>query len=128
MSRFANGARARALCDVCGFEYRLGELRRQVVKGVTTNVYACSNCWSPDHPQNHLGRYPVEDPQAIHDARVDTGYVVSGVMTDSSIGMGNRVIQWNWNPVGGSPYFDTVVVPNDVLVTTEAGDLTVETT
>jgi hypothetical protein len=69
--RFASNKRAVALCDVCGFQYKLRELRNVIVKGRDTNVKACPECWDPDHPQLHLGEYPVDDPQALRDPRPD---------------------------------------------------------
>lgn len=69
--RFASNKRAVAICDVCGFQYKLKELRKLIVKGRDTNVKACQECWDPDHPQLHLGEYPVDDPQALRDPRPD---------------------------------------------------------
>jgi len=73
--RFASGKRAIAECDICGFRYRLRQLRNLIIKGRDTNLKACPECWSPDHPQLKLGMYPVNDPQAIRDPRPDfAGY------------------------------------------------------
>jgi len=69
--RFASNKRAVAICDVCGFHYKLKELRNLIVKGRDTNVKACQECWDPDHPQLHLGEYPVDDPQDLRDPRPD---------------------------------------------------------
>lgn len=74
-NRFASGKKAIAECDVCGFRYKLRQLKNVIVKGRDTNVKACSTCWDPDHPQLHLGEFPVSDPQAIQNPRPDfTGY------------------------------------------------------
>lgn len=70
--RFASGQKANAICDVCGFEVKLRELRSLTIRGVDTNIKACQECWNPDHPQNELGRYPVDDPQAIRNPRGDS--------------------------------------------------------
>ena len=60
---------------MCGFRYRLRELQPLIIKGKNTNILACTECWNPDHPQLHLGEYPVSDPQAIRNPRPDfTGY------------------------------------------------------
>ena len=73
--RFASGQKAIAECDVCGFQYRLRELRPLVVKMVVTEIRACPECWNPDQPQLMLGMFPVSDPQAIRNPRPDfTGY------------------------------------------------------
>lgn len=74
-TRFASDRIAIAECDICGFRYKLRELRNLIVKGRDTNVKACRECWSPDHPQLHLGEFPVYDPQAIRNPRPDfAGY------------------------------------------------------
>ena len=66
-ARFASNKRAIAYCDVCGFQYKLKDLKGLVVKGVNTNIKACTECWNPDHPQLKLGEFPVDDPQALRD-------------------------------------------------------------
>jgi hypothetical protein len=74
-NRFASTKIAIAECDVCGFRYKLRELRNVIVKGRDTNVKACHECWDPDHPQLKLGEFPVDDPQAIRNPRPDfAGY------------------------------------------------------
>lgn len=73
--RFASGKIAISECDVCGFRYKLRELQALIIKGKNTNIMACPECWNPDHPQLHLGEFPVSDPQAIRNPRPDfTGY------------------------------------------------------
>ena len=47
-NRFASNKIAIAECDVCGFQYKLRELRNLVVKGRDTNLKACIECWDPD--------------------------------------------------------------------------------
>ena len=114
--RFASGNKALGECDICGFRYKLKELRNIITKGRNTNIKACRECWSGDHPQNKLGEFPVNDPQAIRDPRPDfAGY-------DSS-----RNIQWGWNPVGdaGNIYGLTV---NNLEITVAVGDVTVTIT
>jgi hypothetical protein len=74
-SRFASARIAIAECDICGFRYKLKELRSLIVKGKDTNIKACFECWNPDHPQLHLGEQPIYDPQAVRNPRPDfTGY------------------------------------------------------
>ena len=117
--RFASARKAIALCDVCGFEYRLKELRNLVAKGRDTNIKACPECWNPDQPQNKLGEYPVDDPQAIRDPRVDTSLGVAGPYS-------SRGIQWGWSPVGGG--FDPYnLTPNALIMTGGIGQVTVIT-
>jgi hypothetical protein len=93
--RFATGKKAIAECDICGFQYKLNTLRKLVINDDETNIKACTECWNADHPQNKLGKYPVDDPQAIRDPRPDfAGYeesrsmkvVVTGVTISASVG------------------------------------------
>ena len=77
-NRFATNNKALAECDICGFRYKLRELRDLIVRGNNTNLKACIECWGPDHPQNRQGMFPVHDPQAIRDPRPDfAGYAAS---------------------------------------------------
>jgi hypothetical protein len=71
-TQFASSQKALGVCDVCGFTYRLRELRNLIEKGRDTNLKACRECWSPDHPQLKLGEFPVHDPQALRDPRPDS--------------------------------------------------------
>ena len=71
-TQFASSQKALGVCDVCGFTYRLREMRNLVRKGRDTNVKACPECWNPDHPQLKLGEFPVHDPQALRDPRPDS--------------------------------------------------------
>jgi hypothetical protein len=71
--RFAAGKIALGICDRCGLSYDLKELRKEIVKGRITNLKVCSVCFDPDHPQLHLGEFPIDDPQALREARPDTG-------------------------------------------------------
>jgi hypothetical protein len=114
-NRFASSKKAIAECDVCGFRYKLRELKKLVRKGIDTNIKACPECWNPDQPQLKLGETPVDDPQAIRDPRPDfAGYVQ------------NRDIQWGWNPVGmGLDPFN--LTPNDLVGTSQLGTVTVTT-
>jgi hypothetical protein len=64
-NQFASDKRAIAMCDVCGFQFKLKTLKDLVVKGRNTNIKACQECWNPDQPQLKLGEFPVNDPQAI---------------------------------------------------------------
>ena len=42
-----------------------------------TGLLVCQECWDADHPQNHLGREPVNDPQALRNPRPDSGLTAS---------------------------------------------------
>jgi hypothetical protein len=127
-NRFANGTKAIAICDRCGFQFRLKELRELVIKTKKVNILVCSTCWDPDHPQLQLGMYPVNDPQGLRNPRPDSSYVQSGLLVDGDPGGGSRDIQWGWNPVGGAQGFDQTLTPNDLVLNVEVGIVTVVTT
>jgi len=115
-SKYASSKKALGICDVCGFQYRLRELRSVITRGVDTNIKACDDCWDEDHPQNELGRYPVHDPQAIQNARPDFAE-----LHDS------RNIQYGFNPVGRDkdPFSLT---PNTLVATGAVGTVSVTIT
>lgn len=69
--QFAVGKKARGICDVCGFAYRLKQLREVVKNRIPTGLRACPKCWDPHHPQDDLGLYRIEDAQALQDPRPD---------------------------------------------------------
>jgi hypothetical protein len=74
-ARYASNRNALAECDVCGFQYRLRQLKPLVIAAAITSIKACPECWNPDQPQLLLGTFPINDPQAIRDPRPDfTGY------------------------------------------------------
>ena len=70
-NRFASGKIAISECDICGFRYKLKELKQLVIKTKNVNILACPECWNPDQPQLQLGMYPVDDPQALRNPRPD---------------------------------------------------------
>ena len=111
--RFASAKKALALCDVCGFQYKLKELRNLVVKGRDTDLKACPECWNPSQPQLKLGEYPVNDPQAIRDPRPDfAGYAQSRaqIVAINSSGGPNPVGLQAITPIIGSGFVGQVVV------------------
>ena len=66
---YASGKHAFGFCDICGFRYKLHDLRAVVSNMEKTGIMACDECWSPDHPQNQLGRHNFDDPQALMNPR-----------------------------------------------------------
>ena len=126
-NRFASGKYSIAMCDICGFQFKLKKLRSQVVKTKQINDKVCPECWSPDHPQLQLGMYPVEDPQAVRGPRRDTTYVTSGLNVDGFPSGGSRDTQWGWNPVGGAREFDSGLTPNFLALTVSVGTVTIST-
>ena len=127
-NRYASNRIAIAICDRCGFRFRLKELRTLIVKTKQVNMLVCKECWEPDQPQLQLGMYPVDDPQALRNPRPDNTYYQSGTLVDGSVGEGSRNIQWGWNPVGGSRGFDDALTPNNLVMTGYVGTVTVATT
>lgn len=138
-SKYASAKNSIAQCDRCGFRYKLKQLKTLVIKTKNVNILVCPECWEPDQPQLSLGLYPVNDPQAVRNPRPDSpSYYQSGLnglQTDETTGtstsqtgvpmMGSRIIQWGWNPVGGSSYFDAPLTPNDLVGTSALGDVTI---
>ena len=141
-SKYSSGKHAIAQCDRCNFRYKLKQLKRLVIKTKNVNILVCPECWEPDQPQLSLGLYPVNDPQAVRNPRPDSpSYYQSGldglqtiVQTgplQSETGvplLGSRVIEWGWNPVGGSRGFDAVLTPNHLVGVGQVGSVTVTTT
>lgn len=124
-NRFASGKIAIAICDRCGFQFRLRELRTLIIKTKQVNMLVCKECWEPDQPQLQLGMYPVDDPQALRNPRRDNTYYQSGTLADGSIGEGSRNIQWGWNPVGMARGFDSELTPNNLVGVGQIGTVTV---
>lgn len=127
-NRFASNRIAIAICDRCGFQYPLRDLRTLIVDTQLINLLVCEECWEPDQPQLQLGMYPVDDPQALRNPRPDSTYTQSGTLANGSVGEGSRNIFWGWNPVGGSRGYDTDLTPNTLIAEGEVGTVTVVTT
>ena len=79
---YALGKYAKAICDRCGFEYKLSALKEE-----WNGLKVCSTCYEPKHPQ--LEPITVKaDPEALYkprpnnDLEVGEGFVV---VTSSSI-------------------------------------------
>ena len=124
-NRFASGKNSIAMCDRCGFQFKLTALKKEIQKTKVYNLLVCPQCWDPDQPQLQLGMYPVDDPQAVRNPRTDSTYYTAGVNTAGSPTGGSRDIQWGWNPVGGASNFDAALTPNYLVATTFVGTVTV---
>ena len=121
-SPFASGKKAIALCDRCGQQFLLKDLKDQVVKQKRTGLLVCKSCHDIDHPQLMLGTIPVSDPQALRNPRKDNSYYVSG-----NNGQGSRIIEWGWNPVGGGNSDINPGTPNSLRCTVQVGTVSVTT-
>ena len=116
-NRFTQGKIALAECDRCGIRVKLKDLKNLVIKTKQVAIKVCNECYDPDHPQLQLGMYPISDPIAVRDPRPDfAGYVQ------------NRDIQWGWNPIGGSSFFDAALTPNTLVTQTFVGQVTISET
>ena len=127
-NRFASGKNSIAICDRCGFQFKLTVLRKEVIKTKTYNLLVCDECWDPDQPQLQLGMYPVDDPQAVRNPRRDNSYVTAGLNAGGEPSGGSRDIQWGWAPVGGASQFDAVLTPNYLVGTASVGTVSISVT
>jgi len=139
-NRFASGKNAIAICDRCGFQYKLKELKELIVKTKKINILVCFECWEPDQPQLQLGMYPIDDPQALRNPRNDVSYVTSGnsglqidptgtgPLANGTPEGGSRIFEWGWNPVGGSRANDDGLTPNVLALGISIGTVTVAVT
>ena len=116
---YSSGKNAIAECDICGWRYKLHELKEVIVKTKRTGIMACPTDWDPDHPQLQLGMYPVDDPQAIENPRRDNSYYANG---NTGAG-GSRMNQWGFNPVGGSRGFDSYLTYNPLVGMSQVGQV-----
>lgn len=73
MADFATGKHAYGFCERCGFRYPYGELKAEAYKGVPKHNRVCPDCWDEDHPQNFVGTFVVDDPQALRRPAPDVG-------------------------------------------------------
>jgi len=124
-NRFASGKIAVGECDRCGQQYKLTQLKTEIIKHRLYQLVVCPECWDPDQPQLMLGTFPVDDPQALRNPRPDTTYLTSGVNSSGNLSGGSRDIQWSWNPVGGASNFDAALTPNYLVATTFVGTVTI---
>lgn len=127
-NRFASGPRAIAMCDRCGQQFKLKQLKTEIIKQRRYQLLVCPECWDPDHPQLMLGTFPVDDPQALRNPRKDTTYITAGINSAGNQTGGSRDIQWGWNPVGGASFFDAALTPNDLVCQAEIGTVSIVTT
>ena len=115
--RFASGKKAIAECDRCGQQYKLKQLKTEIIKQRKYQLLVCPECWDPDQPQLMLGTFPVDDPQALRNPRRDTTYVTSGNNANGNLSGGSRDIQCGWRPVGGASNFDSGLTQNYLIAT-----------
>lgn len=61
------------MCDICGVRTKYATMKEPTIRRLRTNLRVCPSCYDPDHPQNFLHEFVYVDPQALRDARPDTG-------------------------------------------------------
>jgi hypothetical protein len=141
-TQYASGKHSIAECDRCGQRYKLKQLKKEIIKTKLFQIKVCPECWDPDQPQLSLGLYPVYDPQAVREPRPDVSYYASGqsglmvntATTGNSVTQqgypeeGSRVIQWGWNPIGGSEANDVGLTPNYLTLQFAIGTCTISST
>lgn len=99
---FSSGRWALGTCDMCAQVYLLKELRPEIYNQRPTGFLVCDDCWDVDNPQLQLGKYPINDPMALRNPRVDTNLLQSREL-------------WGWKPVGNESTFSQVET-GDILV------------
>lgn len=110
-NKFAAGNYALGVCDICGFQFKLKELKMLMENDRPANLLVCDECWNEEHPQDDLGKYPVHDPQALENPRPDVGMAES------------RKIHWGWSPVAPS---NVPLTPSATQIEATLGTVTVE--
>jgi hypothetical protein len=121
---FSSGKNAFGFCDRCGQRYDLHDLNQQYENLLPIGIRVCFECMDVDHPQLQLGRVPMDDPQALRNARPDNTFFAPGNQGAN----GSRMIQWGFNPIGGAQAYDTDLTPNDLISTGFVGTVTVAVT
>lgn len=96
---------ALGLCDICGFSYKLNQLKAVIYDLRPTGQLACPTCWDLDNPQLQIGRVRIFDPQSLADPRPDVG-------VPGSTGL------FGWLPVGNPLNFVSCQVGNLTVVVT----------
>jgi hypothetical protein len=120
-NKYTTNKNAIADCDVCGFQFKLKQLKSLFVRETKTNILACPECWNPDQPQNLQGMYPVDDPQAVRNPRPDQSF-------NDNNRTGSRDIQWGWEPVGGARPPANEFTPNKLVSSGVVGTVTITIT
>ena len=112
----AAGKYALGICDRSGLTFKLHDLYPQIVDGKDSGLRVSRDMLDEDQPQNFLGEFPINDPQALPFTRTDTNVVQQ------------RRISWNWNPVGDNNGLSALYgfsTQTSTQVTGEVGTVTV---
>jgi len=95
MSAFAQGKRAKAICDICGRTVRYSELRDYVYDKRKTGARVCPSCDDVDNEQLQVGKNDRAEGIALRDPRPFPVETVRGL--------------FGWRPVGG-------IIPMDITL------------
>jgi hypothetical protein len=115
MADYAAAKYTIGICDRCGFEFKLKELRWEIYDQHRTGYRVCYECFDHDQPQLQLGRMDVSDAIAVRDPRPDPSLQASRRLSA-------------WDPIGGwnSTYGPSDL--NNMVMQGKIGRLTVTTT
>jgi len=89
--QFTSGKYAESICDRCGLQYKLKQLRLE-----WTGLKVCRTCWDPKTALEFPSNFPA-DAEAVRDPRPDNDIEASGgmVVTGSAIGTAFNIPELN---------------------------------
>lgn len=99
--KYASGRNANGVCDICAGVFKLKELKTEIYDQKPTGYLVCWECFDEDNPQLQLGRWPINDPQALKNPRVD-------------LNLPQERNLWGFNPVG-NPSTDSITTAGTIL-------------
>ena len=103
---YASAKYARAICDRCGFEYKLVKLREE-----WNGLKTCPSCYEPKHPQ--LEPLPhVIDPEALYEPRPNN---------DQEVGEGFVVVIYS--DITKQHYMESDIIGSNFLLSRMDGEL-----
>jgi hypothetical protein len=73
---YASGRHANAVCDICGRDCKYRDLRKHITNQKWDGLKVCPDCYDVDNPQLQVGRVRTADPQALYQARPNSGEYV----------------------------------------------------
>ena len=88
MGEYASDKYALGICDRSGQTFKLKDLYNQIIDGKDSGLKVSWSMLDPDQPQLWLGRFPINDPEALRGPRPESNLKEQ------------RDIVWNWAPVG----------------------------
>ena len=110
---YASAKYAKAICDRCGFEYKLLQLKEE-----WNGLKVCPNCYESKHPQLDPSPHVI-DPEALYEPRPNN---------DKEVGEGFVVVIYN--DITKQHYMDKDIIGSNFLLSRmdgELGSITVST-